>query len=276
MFAGDVDCMVPLLRRVRRNFPKTETPSVDEVSEAVTKAYGEELVKVKEERHLRPNKLDWEKFQRNDPPLFTDHVYEQIKSQLDETRISSDPNQAPVLLVAGFDSSGPGHIFSVDHPGTEFGHDLIGFHAIGTGFYYALTMLHSHSRNTTSNFDPLNIVLYRVAEAKFMAENDSQVGKSTTLIKWEIDDKPYFIPEKKFRKLWNKMGRPKFPRDIEGKIENILKTDAYALELPEHTSDVRLELGLIDNAVEITQKVKDIMRENSLTLLEYITNRGSY
>jgi hypothetical protein len=272
MFAGDVDSMTSLLRSVKRNFPKTETPSVEEVSKAVTNAYHEELVKVKEERHLKPNKLDWDRFQKNSPPLFTDRVYEQMKSQLDETRLSLDPNQAPLLLVAGFDNSGPGHIFSVDHPGTSFGHDLIGFHAIGTGYYYALTMLHSHSRNTTSHFDPLNIVLYRVAEAKFMAENDPQVGKSTTLIKWEINDKPYFILEKKLRKIWNRGGRPKVPQGIGDKIKTILDTDSYFLGLPEQLPGARLEQGLSDTPTETPQGLKDIIEKNSRAMLEFVTN----
>jgi hypothetical protein len=275
MYAGDVDCMASLLRRVQQDFPKVENPSVEEVSEAVARAYSTELVRVKEERHLRPNGLTWERFQGNSPPLFTDRIYEQMKSQLDETRLSTDPNQAPVLLIAGFDNNGPGHIFSVDHPGTHFSHDLVGFSAIGSGSYYALTMLHFHSMNTTSCFDPANVVLYRVAEAKFMAENDSQVGKSTTLIKWEINQKPNFVHERDIRKLWNRAGKPRMPQKVEQKIRKILEAGSYPLELPAEipaTAPGALEQGIGGGSTEVTDKMKEIMQRNSRELLGFTTN----
>lgn len=271
MYAGDMGAMVSLLRRVKRSFPKTETPPVDEVSNVIVKAYQDELVKVKEQRYLKPSKLDWDTFHRNDPRLFTDAIYERMKSQLDETTISQDPNQAPTLLIAGFDADGPGHIFSVDHPGVECGHNLVGFHAIGTGFYYALTMLHSHSRYI-SHFDPSNLVLYRVAEAKFMAESDPQVGPSTTLIIWEVNTKPRLVFEKNIRKLWNRVGRPRIPQHVADKIQKIVETDSHPLELP---VPVRLEQGFSNGATEVPEGLKDVIEKNSRVMLEFVTSISS-
>jgi hypothetical protein len=266
MYAGDVGAMVPLLRRVKRLLPKTETPAVDDVSAAVVEAYQEELIKVKEQRYLKPNKLDWDKFQKNDPPLFTDTIYEQMKTQLDGATISIDPYQPPILLVAGFDTDGPGHIFSVDHPGVESGHDIVGFHAIGTGSYYALTMLHSHCRDV-SHSDPLDRVVYRVAEAKFMAENDAHVGKSTTLIRWENNDNPRFVLEKNIRKLWNRVGRPRIPKGIGDKIKEIVETDSYALELPE-----QIEIGVSNTVAEVPQGLNEIVQKNSQEVAAFIAS----
>ena len=84
-----------------------------------------------------------------------------------------------MLLVAGFDRFGNGHVFSVIDPGTHQRHDLNGFHAIGSGSTGAYFMLMWRELSVQM---PLEQVIYFAQEAKIFGEQASGVGYKVTFI----------------------------------------------------------------------------------------------
>lgn len=81
-------------------------------------------------------------------------------------------------IVAGFDFAGDGFIFSVEHPGEISSHDFAGWASIGSGESYVTEMLLRRSVNCEME---LPYVLYHTCEAKFMAEQDRNVGRHTVV-----------------------------------------------------------------------------------------------
>lgn len=129
------------------------------------------------------------------------------------------------FLVAGFDWSGDGYIFSVGHPGIARNHNVTGYAAIGVGAYNAIgTFLH-HSINYEMD---LARILYHACEAKFMAESAPGVGKHTVVkVATASGTMDAFEASKEFvaviRTAWEKDGQPRVPSGIIDELRRQLQ-----------------------------------------------------
>jgi 20S proteasome alpha/beta subunit len=134
------------------------------------------------------------------------------------------------VLVAGFDWTGDGHIFTVEHPGIVRNHDFSGWASIGNGAYSAISMLLFHS---VSYDMELARVIYHVCEAKFMAESAPGVGKHT-VVKVMKPDMLVATPSElssdcisKIRDEWESQGKPRIPTSALDGIREILETHPF-------------------------------------------------
>jgi len=98
------------------------------------------------------------------------------------------------LLVAGFDQTGQGRIFSMrswPRRGSPRRHDIPGFHAIGSGSDAAIHMMYSRELGPLT---PARKALYYVLEAKYFGERASGVGPKTDLYVLRQGRRPIKIP----------------------------------------------------------------------------------
>src|SRR5205823_14077859 len=94
--------------------------------------------------------------------------YEELHSEIRSLRLGCD--------VSGYGFDSRAHIVRVSEPGKITFENEIGFAAIGSGWYSAISTLFFHS---VSRSDDVWEVLYHVLEAKFMAESAPGVGMDT-------------------------------------------------------------------------------------------------
>jgi 20S proteasome alpha/beta subunit len=125
------------------------------------------------------------------------------------------------LLCYGYDTKKIPHIFEVSNPGKITEHDLLGYAVIGSGWYMATASL----RRRTLPPD-LEMMIYRLLEAKFSAETALGVGKSTSLLTMNSDGKDGAIGSgsiEKIREVWERTLKEPEPQDA---IDIISKTEA--------------------------------------------------
>jgi hypothetical protein len=129
------------------------------------------------------------------------------------------------FVIFGFDMGAFGHIFTVGHPGVARNHNLTGYAAIGSGGYSALSSLLFNSVNSEME---LPEVLYRVCEAKFMAESALGVGRHTYVNIARVGEamsathlSDYVVNS--VRNAWEKEGKPRIPRGIVDELRPLLR-----------------------------------------------------
>jgi 20S proteasome alpha/beta subunit len=86
------------------------------------------------------------------------------------------------LLVYGFDERGFPSTFLVDNPGAARLRETTVYWALGSGFDFAMTVLNSKISHYTKPDE--QTLIYHLCEAKFAAEWDQAVGKSTSITIW--------------------------------------------------------------------------------------------
>lgn len=126
------------------------------------------------------------------------------------------------MLGYGFDTKGAPHIFEVLDPGAVTNHDLLGYAVIGSGCYMATASLRRKQLPTND----LELMIYRLLEAKFSAETASGVGKSTNLFTMNADGDGGHIgwgTIGKIRDIWEKTLKIREPEEA---IELIRKSPA--------------------------------------------------
>lgn len=84
-----------------------------------------------------------------------------------------DFNLSCHLLVCGFDLNGAPHLFTVIEPGVSHAYDLVGFHAVGSGYETAIGRLLWQEVNPE---EELERILYGLFDAKASAEIIQGVG----------------------------------------------------------------------------------------------------
>lgn len=177
MLAGnDVSPAFDIVDSVKRNLAHKSVASVEQASRVVSESYKKKRAEIAEATHLVP--LGWTLKQFNSRSS--------IGVISDATRTSignlvANYSLSVCLLVAGFDSHGQGHVFSVDddeNRGDACRHDIPGYHAIGSGGYGATYMM---AYRELSPVMPIREMLYYVAEGKYFGELASGVGTRTDL-----------------------------------------------------------------------------------------------
>ena len=122
------------------------------------------------------------------------------------------------FLVCGQDEKKIPHIFSIESPGNVSVHDIVGFHAIGSGGFAAMTMLYWLGQKQVL---PQAETIFNVYAAKFMAESPGIVGERSYLFIKEFGCIASLHPanlDATMRAWWNEKGKPR--RD-EGIVQEI-------------------------------------------------------
>ncbi len=217
MFAGDnLTHIMPVISRIQIAFTSlTEDSNRAELIKRVAQAaYQTERMQFAQDLVLAPLGMNLEGFLKN-----SEWRTESLVSRLETVSIECD------FLIAGFDSDGDASIFTIEHPGVVRDHGVTGWASIGSGAYSATSTLLYHSVNWEMKGAR---VLYHVAEAKFMAESASGVGKHTHLMfipsaskvsGQELSDE--FIAS--IRTAWEIEGRPRVPEGYLNIIESALR-----------------------------------------------------
>jgi len=134
------------------------------------------------------------------------------------------------FLVYGFDQDKhvkASHIFEVGKSGQEelfSNRDVQGFGVIGSGMWPALGMLVNTGAGGYRN---LKEAVYRLCEAKFVAETASGVGRATTVSVMAQDGRVVVFPDadiSAIRSIWEKERKQDVPYDADDILEKTLKT----------------------------------------------------
>lgn len=215
LFSGDPGHAAGILGGVSRIlFPSNTTGviperSVDELRQAFTTAYHEEVQRTRHEI-LQPFNWGLDDFLRDGPAAFGPFGFERLRQEL---YFSCD------FLVAGFGGDHRPRLFAVEHPGVTTLHDLHGYWAIGSGAESALTWLMFHEMNFEM---PIAEAVYRMCEAKFFGESAHGVGRSRTFVSVQRDEfKPVLVKSAELRRIrtaWRTSARGRVPHRAKTEI----------------------------------------------------------
>ncbi len=223
MSSGDVTQVGPVHRAAYRLLVRKEPETLERVSKAVLDAFWEQHL-ARANSYLAPLGFNLSSFnengrQRLGETLFTEHC-----------KAVKDISVGCSFLVAGFENAMSPHIFEVSHPIEKLTYDPVNFWAIGTGAQSALDMLAFHG--VTWRME-LERAIYHVCEAKFMSERALGVGRKTSVLIMEAEttvDEQLKVTVRELsdelladiRKVWLKVGAPRFPSGAGGIIKNAL------------------------------------------------------
>jgi len=175
MFAGnDISPVHPIAARIADAL--TEYPDdiqLETVVKVVCAAYQKEITLTAERHVLSRYGLDMDKFTREGFAMFGERQFDEMVRRIEAVRLELE------LLVTGFDDQKKPHIFTVSSPGVPTYHDAPGFAAIGSGDFLALGSLYGNSHTVNA---PTELILYRLLEAKFVAESAVGVGRDTVVM----------------------------------------------------------------------------------------------
>jgi hypothetical protein len=183
------------------------------------RAYSQHLVEMRESAALSGYGLPMKEFLKNGKKKLSEKMYESIRQRIDKVKAKCD------FIVAGFDSLGLPHIFEVsenDEGGvTDHVYDKPGFCAIGSGKWVAETILYSLGQSMDRSFYES---IFNVCAAKFMAEESTDVGKTTHLVCKKQGSFMFahvYGMVEEIRKAWEERGCPRVPEGIISTIENV-------------------------------------------------------
>jgi len=176
MAADDISPAFPIIDHAKAKLHSKRSVSVDDVIDAVAGSYQQKRLEQAEAVYLIPRGWTLKQFQSAHT---VGPIPDALRTELD-FRISAHRLYVS-LLVAGFDRSRVGHIFSVsdhDNRGDARRHDVPGYHAIGSGSHGACFMM---AYRSLSSAMPIRAALYYVAEGKYFGEFAAGVGIRTDL-----------------------------------------------------------------------------------------------
>jgi hypothetical protein len=188
----------------------------------IHEAYCECLQNQIESRVLKRYGFTLSSFQKNGKRLLTPEVFAVLFQKIEQIRLSLQ------FLICGFKQHQKRYeaqILSVNGLTPPVSHEAVGMWAIGSGTSLALSSLSfAADKRGLGRRSPLALGLYSALAAKFMAESNSQVGRTT----WFIVLSPNRLRSmndnyiKQVKTAWEKHGTPKIPKEIVKKIPNFL------------------------------------------------------
>jgi hypothetical protein len=205
---------------------ENETLSGDRISswfaeKALCEAFQYELNMESTRRVLAPYGLTRTEFLHRGLSMFGPVGFSDLRREIESVRLDME------FLLIGFAENGEARIFHVCHsqtgPGlTSSSLTLAGFWAIESGAPNAIgsLMLHEHTADT-----PHPLGVYRVCEAKFLAERAAGVGEKTMVAVFRKDGKIGYVPNsliQHVRSQWKKISKPRVPKGIDTEIEKHL------------------------------------------------------
>jgi hypothetical protein len=199
MFAGnDISSVPPIIASIR-NRPQSDFETRDDVARRFVESYQSQRVRSALDQIVSLPGMDIEKFLRTGPELFG-RDFSKIKKKVDQFRLGIE------FLVYGFDLSPKPWMFIVKDPGVIEDYTDVGRWAIGTGSHTAFTSMASIGSVDSLTSLSTKDLIYRVCEAKFLAESASDVGRATDVSVFYRDGTERFLLSgalNKIRNVWN-------------------------------------------------------------------------
>lgn len=212
--ADDVTVMQQLLTRIIDDLRSIDKHDYDAqwVRGAICKAYFDVRVSQFTMRHLSAiGYSSFEDFKR-------DGLQELGKDEHQKHMVAFYQFDLGVeLLVFGFSKDMRPVIFSVGNPGKHTDWNWQGYSAVGSGTYLALGAL----RQKPLNFG-VDELVYRLLDAKFVAEASSTVGSTTTLIVLRYDGEVRELHEReigKIKEVWEEKRKEPPPAEAMNVIQ---------------------------------------------------------
>ncbi len=208
--AEDVTPVEPIMRRVMQElcpdgFDKAPAVTVSMMQGAFKRGYQAERAERTADALLSPYQLDMSAFNRRALELFGDNGAAVMRDRIERFEFDCE------FLVCGFDKSLEPHIFTVSNPGVVRDYDTVGYWAVGSGSFNALSALALRGHSMRHS---LESTIYNVCEAKFAAENAVAVGKASFVVVHRPDGRwASLSPEtvEHMRAAWTTYGKPRAP-----------------------------------------------------------------
>lgn len=218
MIAGnDIAPAFPIVESAERKLAKYRRPlTVEDVERAICESYCEERARIAEAIHLTPSGRSIRKLNSPAAEIIPEATRGQLWDKLHTQRLDVS------LLIAGFDRSRKGYIFSVDDWDARASakrHDIPGFHSIGSGSEGAMYMMMYRSASASM---PLRLMLYYALEGKYFGEQASGVGSRTDLYILRSGKAAFKLKEKVLENKLFKLCAKLEPRDLAQKHVDIL------------------------------------------------------
>jgi hypothetical protein len=221
MYAGnDITLVPPIVRDAYEQLVSTygseRAYSRTEVSDAVVAAYQKALMKRAAQIHLAVYGMDVPTFLRDGVACFGEPDAALMRQRLESVIVDCD------FLVCGHDADERAHVFSVERGLAKFLD--IGYWAIGSGAQLALSSLagrrHAYIKGTA-------VALFHICEAKFVAENASDVGRATFAVMRHKGGSTKLLTEAQIESIraeWERECRPKYPENAIKNITDMLRS----------------------------------------------------
>jgi 20S proteasome alpha/beta subunit len=162
------------------------------VMRAFTSAFRSELQDRVEGTVLACYGLSLKMFKARGKRIFPAKTHNRLVKKIEKAKLGCS------FLVCGFDARGDAHIFTVSDPGEAKSFDDVGYWAIGSGQTNALAAL--MNRRFSPALD-LQTSIYCLAEAKFLAESATGVGRQTVLAGLSNARRGFFIAPDKMQNI---------------------------------------------------------------------------
>jgi hypothetical protein len=215
MIAGDVAPAFPIVEDAKLKFGSAANVAVGRVMKNIYDRYCEARSALAEAVHLTPIGWTLKRFNSATSNVLPVSSREEIAAKIGNERLDLQ------LIVAGFDSRGKGHIFSLDDyedRGQPKRRDIPGYHAIGSGGDGAMYMMAYREVGPSM---PLRLVLYYAIEGKYFGERAAGVGTRTDAYIMQYGKKVFRIKEKVLEDHLFKLCQKVDPRKLN---ESHLKT----------------------------------------------------
>jgi len=220
MLAGNgISPAFDIIDHAKKKFSRKRKVSIDEAIAMISSAFFKKREEEAEALYLTP--LGWTLKKLNSPAsqILPESVRLNLIYQLQSYSLPIS------LLIAGFDGSGRGQIFSVEDgnqtttKGVPQRHDIPGYYSIGSGMFGALYMMGYRELSPSM---PVREALYYVAEAKYFGEFASGVGLRTDLYIIRPGQPYVRIVEKAIDKKLMKLCDRLEPRRLDQKAIDVL------------------------------------------------------
>ena len=209
MFAGsDVGNAPALLANIADALEGATDASRKQVEKLFRDDYRAALDQRIESLVLSPYKLTVNEFSKTGVRRFTPDVFAKLCLDMAAVEVPYE------FLVFGFDEKRKPHIFRVHKGGLVEDYRSIGFWAIGSGDVAAVHHMLFHGYNSAL---PLRTAAYHACAAKYFAER-ANLGERTHVVCLMKDGRIIGIDEKAIRKLWQRSGRPRIPKNVWNRL----------------------------------------------------------
>lgn len=174
LFAGDdITPVANIVDRARASLSPEQKPQLQAVIDAMQASYEKQRKDDADDILLAPRGWSRQDFIDKGKALLPETLYSDLEDKLSKYDLGIQ------LIVAGFDSSGDGHIFCMDSEvkrGTPQRCDIPGFAAIGGGGIGGSYMMHFRKCSPQMK---IREALYYCLEAKWFGEHAGNVGLRT-------------------------------------------------------------------------------------------------
>jgi hypothetical protein len=221
MFSGgDISPVGQILAKAQKKLlaqPSGEF-AIWDVAKVFTEVYQEHLRAEAVNQVLSRYGWDTESFLKDGYRSLGPENFTEVRRQYEQVKLDCE------FLVCGFDSSQKAYIFRVSNPGVSKDLSELGFWAIGSGEYIALTSLMAHQHMASQS---LELAMYSVCEAKFAAEAAEGVSRNTVFLAWRPGQGEAFIlfgrDLEPVRQAWRDRGKARDPEGIEKLVRYHIK-----------------------------------------------------